>query len=92
MNIIYKIDSDNRVIPCADDNGQEIVQGEYRGSIDGNAYEEHGIPLYKRYNGACVPRTSAEIQEDIEALPVPETTAMDILRADVDFLLMLMEE
>lgn len=62
------------------------------GEIDGNSYEEHAIPLWKYENGRCVRRTPEEVQADIDKIPDPEPTPAEILRADVDFLLMLVDE
>lgn len=88
INIIFTIGAKNCVYPCADDNGQELEQGQYRGTIGGNAYEEHGIPQWKYMNGACVERTQQEIDEDIADLPIPEPTEIDQMQADIDYLTM----
>lgn len=87
--IFFTIDEYNRVFPCCDDNGQEPADPEWlSGSIEGNAYEEHGIPLWKYVGGECVRRSSTEIEADILGLPVSEPTETEQLRADVDFLTM----
>ena len=88
MNIFFTIDERNLVYPCCDDNGQDGEPEWIRGSIDDNAYEEHGIPRYKYVGDSCVLRSNAEIQADIDELPVPEPTETEQLRADVDFLTM----
>ena len=88
MRIIYMIDEKNRVYPCSDDNGQKLETGQYRGTISGNAYEDHGIPLWKIINDECVLRTAEEVKADVDAIPLPEPTEEEQLRADVDFLTM----
>ena len=93
MRIYYIVDEKSRVFPCCDWNESIDPNPDwFAGDIPDNAYEEHGIPLYKRYNEAIVARTASEVQADIDALPVPEPTPQEMLRADVDFLLMLLEE
>lgn len=89
MKIFYKITEHSCVIPCCDwHKGIEPDEDWRIGVIEGNAYEDHGIPVYKEADGNIIPRTAAEIQADIDALPVPEPTETDRLRADVDFLTM----
>lgn len=89
MKIFYITDEQNRVEPACDWRDDIVPEPEWLvGEIESPAYEEHGIPLWKRENGVCVRRTPAEIQADIDALPIPEPTETDQLRADVDFLTM----
>ena len=52
---------------------------------------DNGVWLYKLVDGRIVSRTDTEIQEDIDAIPLPEPTLEERLRADVDYLLMLVE-
>ena len=60
--------------------------------IDVPAYESHGVPVLKEAEGEIVSRTAEAIQADIDAIPVPEPTEMDYMRADIDYLLMLVDE
>lgn len=91
--IFFTVDQETRVIPLCD--WGENVESDpdwIVGDIPGIAYESHGIPLYKYVSGEIVQRTSEEIEADINALPPEEPSEQEMLRADVDFLLMLMEE
>ena len=54
-------------------------------------YTEDGIPRYKLLDGVPVMRMPSEIEADRAAIPAPAPTEQEILRADVDFLLMMME-
>lgn len=89
MKIFYTINENNCVIPVSDWH-EDIDPDEswHVGEIDGSAYEEHGIPLYKENNGVVVQRTQEEIDADIDALPTPEPTEVEQLRADIDYLTM----
>lgn len=49
-------------------------------------YTEDGIPRYKLEEGKAVERTEEEIEADRAALPEPEPTEAEQLRADVDFI------
>lgn len=93
MKVFFTLNEKSCVLPAADWS-ETIVPAEdwYVGEIDGAAYEEHGIPIWAYQNGECVRRTDEEIQSDIDALPVPEPTDAELLRADIDYLLMLAEE
>lgn len=88
MNIFFTVDERQRVFPCCDDNGQEGEPDWIRGEIEAPAYEEHGVPRWKFEIDRCVLRSQEEIQADIDAIPLPEPTESDQLRADVDFLTM----
>ena len=92
MRIFFTTDDKLCVYPCCDDSGQEPEAGWYSGEIDGSAYETHGIPIYKYVDGRITDRTESEIQADIDAMPVPEPTEAELLRADIDYLLMLAGE
>lgn len=93
MQIYFTVDDDNRLIPVCDYNESiEPNDNWFTGEISAPAYEEHGIPLWKYENGACAERTTAEIQADIDALPEVEPTEEEQLRADVDFILMMIGE
>ena len=75
MKIYFIIDSDYKVYPCCD--YTEDIQPDVDWILgelpdNSNAYEEHGIPLWKYVDGEIVHRTDAEIQADIDAIPVPE--------------------
>ena len=54
-------------------------------------YTDDGIPRYKLLDGVPVMRMPSEIEADRAAIPAPAPTEQEILRADVDFLLMMME-
>lgn len=89
MKIYFTVDSNNRVIPCCDyyediQPDADWILGELPDNSD--AYEEHCVPLWKYINGEIVHRTDAEIQADIEDLPVPDPTEIEQLQADVDYL------
>lgn len=89
MKIFYTIDEMHRVHPCCDwSEDIEPDESWLVGEIPGDAYEEHGIPLYKDDGEEIILRTTEEIQSDIDELPMPEPTETDQLRADVDFLTM----
>lgn len=88
INVIFTIGAKNCVYPVADDVGQELENGQYRGSIGGNAYEDHGIPRWKYIGGSVVARSQQEIADDIADLPIPEPTEMDQMQADIDYLTM----
>ena len=93
MKIFYTVDKQSRVWPACDWTADiEPDESWHVGNIPGVAYEEHGVPLYKEKNGSIVQRTDAEIQADINAQPIPDPTENELLRADVDYLLMLMGE
>lgn len=59
------------------------AQGNY---LHGGVYTAEGIPRYKMENGKPVERTAEEIEADRAALAPPAPTALEQLRADVDFL------
>ncbi len=89
MRVYFTVDERNLVHPCRDNRSDiTLASGWLVGEISGNAYEEHGISLWKYENGACVQRTISEVQADIDALPVQEPTEAEQLRADIDFLTM----
>lgn len=93
MRIYFTIDNSDRVFPVMDwSSDVKPEPGWIIGEIDGPAYEKHGIPRYKAVGEEIRERSAAEIQADIDALPVPEPTQEEQLRADVDYLLMLMGE
>lgn len=103
MKIYYILDDRNRVIPVSDwfepyenpdyPDDRHMPEPEWlTGEIEGNAYEEHGIPLWMVEEGEIVQRDAEDVQADVDALPVPEPTETEMLRADVDFLLMMIEE
>lgn len=51
--------------------------------------EEHGVPVYKLVGKTITARTQAEIDADIAALPSPEPTELERLRADIDYIMMM---
>ena len=61
-----------------------LAQSHY---FDGGLYTMDGIPRYRWDGSAAVLRTEEELEEDRAALPEPEPTEQEQLRADVDFLL-----
>lgn len=92
MKIYFKVNNKKGIIPCCDWNENITPESDwYVGEIDHPVYEEHSIPLWKYENGECKRRTAEEIQTDIDAIPPIEPTSEEILRADVDYLLMLQE-
>ena len=90
MKIFFTIDDKKRVKPCCD--WTEDFEPDFDwliGDTPGdNAYEEHGIPVWKYENNKIIFRSQKEIQVDIDELPIPEPTEAEQLRADVDFLTM----
>lgn len=89
IKIIYIVDQFNCVIPISDWNEEtELEENWHIGDIESPAYEEHGIPLWKHENDQCIRRTAEEVQVDIDAIPLPEPTEIEQLRADMDFLTM----
>ena len=54
--------------------------------FDGGLYTGDGIPRYKLEDGRAVERTEAEIEADRAAVPPARPSALEQLRADVDFL------
>lgn len=68
---------------------------QFRLILDGQQTEENppirtmdGIPLYKWDGKQAVHRTEEEIAADRAAIPEPPPSAQELLRADVDFLLL----
>lgn len=89
MKIYYTLDNRNRIYPCCDwSEDIEPDESWHIGEIEAPAYEEHGVSLWKEVNGQCVRRTAEEVQADVDAIPLPEPTEEEQLRADVDFLTM----
>lgn len=64
------------------------AQGNY---LDKPLYDERKIFRYKFVNGAVVERTQEEMDADYAARPTPRPSAQEILRADVDYLLMMQD-
>lgn len=54
--------------------------------FDRGLYAEDGIPRYKLVDGKPVERTADEIEADRAAIPPARSSALEQLRADVDFL------
>lgn len=71
---------------CINEQGSYQFRFENGGEENPNIWNFEGIPLYKYLKGNIVPRTEEEIQADIDALPEPEPTPMEQLRADIDFI------
>ena len=59
--------------------------------FESGLYTDDFIPKYKLVDGKVVERTAEEIEADRAAVPAPAPTEQEMLRADVDFLLMMME-
>ena len=93
MKFYYILDEENRVIPVSDWN-ENIQPGDdwKMADIEGKKYDENWIPLYKEVNGEVITRTAEEIQADRVKTDLPEPDEMERLRADVDYLLMLLED
>lgn len=54
--------------------------------FDGGLYTGDGIPRYKLADGQAQERTAEEIEADRAAVPPARPSALEQLRADVDFL------
>ena len=67
--------------PC---DKRNLAQSHY---FPGGLYAMDGIPRYRWDGSAAVLRTEEELEADRAALPEPEPTEQEQLRADVDFLL-----
>ena len=90
MKIYYTTDEQSRIFPCCDWRDDiEPDKGWKVGEMPGAAYEEHGIPRFKEVNDEITTRTQEEIDADIAALPKPEPTEYDRLRADIDYIMMM---
>lgn len=59
------------------------------GEENPSLHDMDGIPLYKWEDGQVVARTGKEIETDRIAIPEPEPTEIEKMRADIDFLLLL---
>lgn len=93
MKIYFTVDEKNRITPCCDWTEEIIPREDWKvGEIESPAYNAQSIPLWKYENGTCLRRTASEVQADIDELPVKPPTEQELLRADVDFLLMMIEE
>ena len=100
-------DEQNRILACDGGytigNIQNISKWTLIGEGDGDRYNlcqthyfdslytEDGIPRYKMIEGVPVMRMPSEINADRADIQAPAPTEQEILRADVDFLLMMME-
>ena len=79
MLVFFTIDICSRIYPCCDYSKNikpdaDWIIGEF--PDNSNAYEEHGIPLWKYVNGKIIHRTDVEIQADIDTIPVSESNEM----------------
>lgn len=54
-------------------------------------YTEEGLCRYKYVDNQIVKRTNEELEADRKAIPAPPPSDFEVLRADVDFLLMMEE-
>lgn len=89
MKWYFLINADNTIIPQYRWTEDFIPNPSLTlGDINEPFYESNGLPLWKYENGQCVHRTAEEIQADIDAIPLPEPTETEQLRADMDFLTM----
>lgn len=52
-------------------------------------YTDDGIPLYKYVDGEVFARTEDEIEDERSEIPPPPPSAMEQLRADVDFIALI---
>lgn len=100
-----KIDERNRVVDCWSDGPHREKdttdsicindKGGYQfrlypgGEENPNMYTIQGIPLYKWDGSKIIERDQSEIDADIAAIPAPPPSSMEILRSDVDFLLIM---
>lgn len=106
MHTVYvKIDNSNRITEInssafLDDTADWIeidggygdryhhAQGNY---FDKPLWDERGISRYKLVDGKPVERTQEEMDADFASRPSPPPSAQEILRADVDYLLMMQD-
>lgn len=102
-HVYIKTDEQNRIVRCEGeytlpfdlsgwiliDEGEpcdkrNLAQSHY---FPGGLYTSDGIPRYLWDGTQAVLRTEEEIEADRAAIPEPEPTEQEHLRADVDFLL-----
>ncbi len=103
MKVYAVIDERNRVLTAQseewitdlDSGNWHETDAEYEENYENSHMpfeEEHGIPIYKLVGKTIIRRSEEEILADIGCLPHAEPTELEMLRADIDYLLMIMEE
>ena len=89
MKVYFTTDENYSVFPCCDFREDIEPDNDWRiGDLDGNPFNDYGVPLYKFVDGEIIPRDEAEIEADMENIEMPEPTQLEQLQADVDFLSM----
>lgn len=89
MKIYFKIDNKQRVLPLCDWTIDIIPDIDWIiGELEGNAYNDKGIPQWKYINNQIIQRTLEEIIEDEKEIPVELPTEIEKMQADIDFLSM----
>ena len=87
MKIFFKTDEKHRVLPCCDWSADiEPDEDWLIGDLEGDAYNDKGIPLWKYVSNVIIARTQAEIAEDEAELPIEPPSEMEQMQADIDFL------
>ena len=79
-------DRDTTGAICINDQGGYQFDSLPGGTVNPSIHTVDGIPLYKWDGLQVIPRTEEEIAADRAALPTPEPSEAERLRADVDFL------
>ena len=89
MRIYFTTDENYSVYPCCDFREDIEPDNDWRvGDLNGDPYNEYGIPLFKFVDSQIVPRDDEEIEADMANIEIPEPSELEQLQADVDFLTM----
>lgn len=89
MKIFFKTDEKFRVMPCCDWAADiEPDEDWIIGDLEGDAYNDKGIALWKYVGNAIIERTQAEIAEDEAEMPIEPPSGVEQMQADIDFLTM----
>lgn len=71
---------------CINDKGGYQFRFYPDGEENPNMFTWEGIPLYKWDGSQVIPRTETEIEVDYADIPKPPPSPIEQLRADVDFM------